>query len=105
MPDESWSVVAAICRSWDGWWEHVQQTIYTELRDARQQAEAAAAEKAQLHAQLRAAARVRPSAAPPVTTCPHTQNARFTEVTHCGCRRWHEDILVNCGQRCQCRRR
>ena len=47
-----------VCRSWDGWWEHVQQTLYAELRTAREQAEAAA-EKARLYAELRAAARVR----------------------------------------------
>ena len=48
-----------ICRSWDGWWQHVQQTLYAELREKRQQAEEAAAEKARQHAELRAAARVR----------------------------------------------
>jgi len=47
-----------LCSSWDSWWEHVQQTLYAELRGKRQAAEEAAAEKARLHAQLRAAARV-----------------------------------------------
>ena len=55
----TWPALRLLCRSWDGWWEHVQRTLYAELRQKRQDAEEAAAEKARLHAQLRAAARVR----------------------------------------------
>ena len=44
-------------RSWDGWWEHLEDTVYGELQAVRHEAEAATAQLTQQHAEQRAIAR------------------------------------------------